>query len=191
MHNANVFCIPHLQRVFTRVLRLPRNLLDLAKVLCLQRNLYLTLQSAAPTTQLKPCKTFARPCQWARLRTRSETVPRPFRDRRRTGVAAKVFCFAHSRFSKPWFLCNHHLASPASPTIMIMSHKHHNRASSASPKVRMIMTAQPLLLRLDAIFSRQSLRLDAAPGSYRPLVSLYLPVSTFRCHLGIGVTSGI
>ena len=46
--------------------------------------------------QFKPCETFARPCQWARLRTRSETVPRPFRDRLRIGVAAEVVC-AQSR----------------------------------------------------------------------------------------------
>ena len=69
-----------------------KSALDLAKVLRLPRNLYLTCESAAPATQLKPCETFARPCQWARLRTRSGTVPRPFRDRVRTGVATEVVC---------------------------------------------------------------------------------------------------
>ena len=59
----------------------------LLAVLHLPQNLYSTLrkcspcQSAAPATQFNPCKTCARPRQWSHLRTRSETVPRPFRDR--------------------------------------------------------------------------------------------------------------
>ena len=51
-----------------------KSILDLAKVLRLPRNSL-------------PCETFARPCEWSRLRDHSKPVPNSFRDRLCTGVA--------------------------------------------------------------------------------------------------------
>ena len=40
------------------------------KVVCALSGSPIHAQSAAPATQFKPCETFARPCQWSRLRDR-------------------------------------------------------------------------------------------------------------------------
>ena len=74
-----------------------KSVLDLAKVLRLPRNLYLTLRKCCTCHAIQPSETFARPCQWSRLRDRSETVPRPFRDRSETASvqASRPRWFAH------------------------------------------------------------------------------------------------
>ena len=90
-HNANVFCIlpsPSSQRVDAApcesVAPATKSILDLAKVLRLPRNLYLTLRKCYACHAIQTLRNL-RACQRARLRTRSETVP-PYRRRRRGGL---------------------------------------------------------------------------------------------------------
>ena len=70
--------------------------LDLAKVLRLPRNLYLTLRKCCACHAIQSLRNLRAAVPMGPspnpFRTRSETVPRPFRDRLRTGVAAEVVC---------------------------------------------------------------------------------------------------
>ena len=102
-HSANVFCIlpsPSSQGVDAAPCEsaapATKSILDLAKVLRLPRNLYLTLRKCCACYAIQtlrnlraavPMGPSPRP-----FRDRSETVPRPFRDRLRTGVAAEMVC---------------------------------------------------------------------------------------------------
>ena len=74
-----------------------KSILDLAKVLRLPRNLYLTLRKCCACHAIQSLRNL-RAAVWARLRTRSETVPRPFRDRSETAAvqASQPRWFAHS-----------------------------------------------------------------------------------------------
>ena len=73
-----------------------KSILDLAKVLRLPRNLYLTLRKCCACHAIQTLRNLRAAVPMGPspnpFRTRSETVPRPFRDRLRTGVAAEVVC---------------------------------------------------------------------------------------------------
>ena len=73
-----------------------KSILDLAKVLRLPRNLNLTLRKCCACHAIQTLRNLRAAVPMGPspnpFRTRSETVPRPFRDRLRTGVAAEVVC---------------------------------------------------------------------------------------------------
>ena len=98
-HSANVFCIlpsPSSQRVDAAPCEsaapATKSILDLAKVLCLPRNLYLTLRKCCACHAIQTLRNL-------RAAVPMGPSPRPFRDRSetardrlRTGVAAEVVC---------------------------------------------------------------------------------------------------
>ena len=91
-HSANVFCIlpsPSSQRVDAAPCEsaapATKSILDLAKVLRLPRNLYLTLRKCCACHAIQSLRNL-------RAAVPMGPSPRPFRDRLRTGVAAEVVC---------------------------------------------------------------------------------------------------
>ena len=91
-HSANVFCIlpsPSSQRVDAapceNAATATKSILDLAKVLRLPRNLYLTLRRCCACHAIQTLPNL-------RAAVPMGPSPRPFRDRLRTGVAAEVVC---------------------------------------------------------------------------------------------------
>ena len=114
-HSANVFCIlpsPSSQRVDAAPCEsaapATKSILDLAKVLRLPRNLYLTLRKCcacheiytdlAKVLRLPRNSNLAKPSRGRANGPVSETVPRPFRDRSETASvqASQPRWFAHS-----------------------------------------------------------------------------------------------
>ena len=127
-HSASVFCIlpsPSSHKVDAAPCEsaapATKSILDLAKVLRLPRNLYLTLRKCCACHAIQtlrnlraavPMVPSPRP-----FRDRSETVPGPFRDRLRTGVATEVVCALSGSPIHAWHqrFCN--LLSPSSQKV--------------------------------------------------------------------------
>ena len=98
----------------------------LAKVLRLPRNRYLTLRKCCACHEIYTCETFARPCQWARLRDRSETAcvqasqPRWFAHSPEAQFthSANVFCILPSPSSQRVDAAPCESAAPATKSIL-------------------------------------------------------------------------
>ena len=127
-HSASVFCIlpsPSSHKVDAAPCEsaapATKSILDLAKVLRLPRNLYLTLRKCCACHAIQTLRNLRaavpRVPSPRPLRDRSETVPGPFRDRLHTGVATEVVCALSGSPIHAWHqrFCN--LLSPSSQKV--------------------------------------------------------------------------